>query len=195
MQLRHIATRMARLSSVLKDEMKMSTGLINRLKWYERIQVNGSPQHTDFGVCLGDVITVELEEPPIDYPVQHGPLNILYEDEHILAVDKPAGMLIHPSRAKNEGTLANFVAGYYERTGQCSAFHPITRLDRDTYGIVLLAKNAHIHALCQQIHLQKTYHALTCGCPKPPAASLMRPLHGGNCPASCVILRRKENPL
>ena len=132
MELKHTATRTGRLSSFLKDELKMSTGLINRLKWYERILVNGIPQHTDFAVQPGDAITVLLDEQPIEYPPQDGPLTILYEDDHILAVDKPAGMLIHPSRAKNEGTLANFVAGYYERTGQRSAFHPMTRLDRDT---------------------------------------------------------------
>lgn len=166
MQLNHTATRTGRLSSFLKDELKMSTGLINRLKWYERILVNGTPQHTDFAVKPGDRITILLDEPPIAYPPQDGPLTILYEDEHLLAVDKPAGMLIHPSRAKNEGTLANFVAGYYARTGQESAFHPLTRLDRDTYGIVLLAKNSHIHALLQQGDVRKTYHALTFGGPE-----------------------------
>lgn len=166
MKLKHIATRPGRLSSFLKGELKMSTGLMNRLKWGDAIQVNGQSQHTDYAVQPGDTITVRLDEPPIQYPPQQGELTILYEDDHILVVDKPAGMLIHPSRAKNEGTLANFVAGYYEKTGQDCAFHPITRLDRDTYGIVLLAKNAHIHALLQQGDLQKTYHALTFGGPE-----------------------------
>ena len=166
MKLKHIATRPGRLSSFLKGELKMSTGLMNRLKWGDAIQVNGQSQHTDYAVQPGDTITVRLDEPPIQYPPQQGELTILYEDDHILVVDKPAGMLIHPSRAKNEGTLANFVAGYYEKTGQDCAFHPITRLDRDTYGIVLLAKNAHIHALLQQGNLQKTYHALTFGGPE-----------------------------
>ena len=165
MQLIHIATRQGRLSSFLKEDLKMSTGLINRLKWGDAIRVNDQPQHTDFTVHSGDRITVRLDEPPVEYPPEQGPLTILYEDAHILVVDKPAGMLIHPSRARNEGTLANFVAGYYEKTGQDSAFHPITRLDRDTYGIVLLAKNAHIHALLQQGDLQKTYRALTFGGP------------------------------
>lgn len=166
MKLKHIATRPGRLSSFLKGELKMSTGLMNRLKWGDAIQVNGQSQHTDYAVQPGDTITVRLDEPPIQYPPQQGELTILYEDDHILVVDKPAGMLIHPSRAKNEGTLANFVAGYYEKTGQDCAFHPITRLDRDTYGIVLLAKNAHIHALLQQGDLQKTYRALTFGGPE-----------------------------
>ena len=144
----------------------MSTGLINRLKWGPYIQVNGTPQHTDYPVEPGNLITVLLDEPVIEYPAQEGDLTILYEDEHILAVDKPAGMLIHPSHSKNDGTLANFVAGYYEKTNQKCAYHPVTRLDRDTYGVVLLAKNSHIHALLQTTQLQKTYHALVYGGPE-----------------------------
>ena len=165
MELKITARREGRLSSFLKGELKMSTGLMNRLKWGDAIRVNGQPQHTDFAVCLGDVVTVRLDEPTAEYPPQDGPLTILYEDDHILAVDKPAGMLIHPSRSKNDGTLANFVLGYYQKNGQDSAFHPVTRLDRDTFGVTLLAKNSHIHSLLQQIDLQKTYRAVVYGGP------------------------------
>lgn len=170
MELKHIATREGRLSSFLKEEMAMSTGLMNRLKWQDKLFVNGVAQHTDFSVKPGDVITVPLEEETPQYPAEDGKVVVLYEDEHILAVDKPAGMLIHPSRVKNTGTLANRVVGYYQRTGQNCAFHPITRLDRDTFGIVLIAKNAHIHALLNELHgqgqLRKTYAALVFGGPK-----------------------------
>ena len=166
MELTWTATRQGRLSSFLRGELKMSTGLMNKLKWGDAIRVNGVPQHTDFPVQVGDVISVSMEEETPEYPAQEGRLTILYEDDCLLAVDKPAGMLIHPSRAKNDGTLANFVAGYYEKTGQKCAFHPVTRLDRDTFGIVLLAKNAHAHALLQGTDLQKTYHALVFGCPE-----------------------------
>jgi 23S rRNA pseudouridine1911/1915/1917 synthase len=165
MELKLTAQRPGRLSSFLKGELKMSTGLMNRLKWGDAIRVNDTPQHTDFSVQPGDVITVRLDEPIPEYPPQQGELVILYEDDHILAVDKPAGMLIHPSRSKNDGTLANFVLGYYQKTGQDSAFHPVTRLDRDTFGVTLLAKNSHIHSLLQETALQKTYHALVFGGP------------------------------
>lgn len=141
----------------------MSAGLVNRLKWQEAILVNGQPVHTDYPVQPGDVIQVLLNEPRPEYPAQEGELGILYEDDHLLAVDKPAGMLIHPSRSCNVGTLANLVAGYYQRTGQQAAFHPLTRLDRDTFGIVLLAKHSHAHARLQAVGAQKTYHALTYG--------------------------------
>ena len=160
MELKHTATRDGRLSSFLKDEMKMSTGLVNRLKWQEKIFVNGVPQHNDYRVKSGDVITALLDEEQPNYPPQDGEITVLYEDDHLLAVDKPAGMLIHPSHSKNDGTLANFVLGYYQRTGQKCAFHPVTRLDRDTFGIVLLTKHSHAHALMQETDLRKTYHAL-----------------------------------
>lgn len=165
MQLTHIARRSGRLSSFLREEMEMSAGLMNRLKWQDKLYVNGVPQHTDYPVAPGDVITVPLEEPEPQYPAQEGSLTILYEDEHILAVDKPAGMLIHPSRSQFTDTLANFVAGYYKKTGQAAAFHPVTRLDRDTFGVVLLGKNSHTHALLSQNPLEKTYEALVYGAP------------------------------
>ena len=163
MELRHIASRNGRLSAILKEDMKISTGLMNRLKWQDKILVNGVPQRTDYPVKLGDLVTVPLDEEEPEYPPQDGPLTVLYEDDHLIAVEKPAGMLIHPSRSRFDGTLANFVVAYYNRTNQKCAFHPVTRLDRDTFGIVLLAKHSHAHALMQTAALQKTYHALVLG--------------------------------
>ena len=176
MELKHIATRDGRLSSFLKEEMNMSTGLINRLKWQEKIFVNGAPQHNDFQVKTGDVITALLDEEEPEYPPQDGDLTILYEDDHLIAVDKPAGMLIHPSHSKNDGTLANYVLGYFRRTNQKCAFHPVTRLDRDTFGITLLTKNSHAHALMQRAVLQKTYHALVRGGPAADAGIINAPI-------------------
>ncbi len=207
MELTHIATREGRLSSFLREEMGMSAGLMNRLKWQEKLFVNGVPVHTDYPVRVGDVITVPLDEPAPEYPAQDGELTVLYEDEHILAVDKPAGMLIHPSRSKNTDTLANFVLGYYEKTGQKCAFHPITRLDRDTFGVVLLAKNSHIHGLLNDLHFEKVYHALTYGCPvedagqidapiaRLPLPSLLRQVHPDGKPSltEFSVLERRGN--
>lgn len=155
----------------------MSTGLVNRLKWQNKIRVNGTPQHNDYTVQPGDVITALLDEETPDYPAEDGPLTILYEDAHILAVDKPAGMLIHPSRATMTGTLANRVIAHYQKNGQNCAFHPLTRLDRDTFGIVLLAKNAHIHTLLREkSQVQKTYHALVYGGPTADSGTIDVPI-------------------
>lgn len=166
MELNHTARREGRLSKILREEMGLSAGLMNRLKWTGALKVNGQSVHTDFPVQPGDTVTAVLEEESPDYPAEDLPLTILYEDDFLLAVDKPQGMLIHPSSARNTGTLANAVAGYYRRTGSTGAFHPLTRLDRDTFGIVLIAKNGYACALLQRSRPRKTYHALTLGGPK-----------------------------
>ena len=176
MEMKTEAARSGRLFSFLKGELSMSAGLINRLKWGDAIRVNGEPRHTDYAVTPGDVITVRLDEAAPEYPAEDGPMNILYEDDWLLAVDKPAGMLIHPSRSCFHGTLANLAAGYYRKTGQSCAFHPLTRLDRDTFGIVLVAKNAHVHALLQAAGAKKIYHALTFGGPEPERGVIDAPI-------------------
>lgn len=166
MELCHTALRPGRLSRILREEMGLSSGLMNRLKWTGALKVNGQSVHTDYPVSPGDVVTVVLEEEAPAYPAEALPLTVLYEDDFLLAVDKPQGMLIHPSSARFTGTLANAVAGYYRRTGQQGAFHPLTRLDRDTFGIVLIAKNGYACALLQRSRPRKTYHALTLGGPE-----------------------------
>ena len=180
MELKVTARREGRLSSFLKQELGLSTGLMNRLKWAEKLYVNGIPRHADYIVHIGDEITAVLDDPAPQYPAEDGPLTVLYEDEHLLCVDKPAGLLIHPSRTRLTGTLANLVLGYYKKTGQSCAFHPVTRLDRDTFGVVLLAKNAHVHRLLNALHaegsLQKTYEALVFGSPEGSTGTIDAPI-------------------
>lgn len=194
MELKYIAEREGRLSFILREEMSMSAGLMNRLKWREKIFVNGEPRHTDYAVQVGDVITVPLDEEEPEYPPEYGPLEVLYEDEYLLAVDKPAGMLIHPSRSKNDGTLANLVAGYFQRTGKKCAFHPMTRLDRDTFGIVLLAKNAHVHTLLQGVDVKKTYHALVFGGPAEDSSVIDAPVARKPLPSLLREIREDGKP-
>ena len=169
MELTCISQRDAKLLSILRRELALSSGLVKRLKYRGAFTVNGEIAHTDHPVKVGDTVRVQLDEDTPDYPAEDGELHILYEDEALIAVDKPAGMLVHPSFSRNTGTLANLLLGYYQKTGQPCAVHPVSRLDRDTFGVVLLAKNAHIHAkLCAMSKsgaIEKTYRALVFGCP------------------------------
>ena len=194
MELKWTAARAGRLSSFLLGELKMSASLMNKLKWGDAIQVNGEPQRTNYPVAPGDVITVRLDEETPEYPAEDGDLTILYEDDFLLAVDKPAGMLIHPSRSCFSGTLANYVAGYYAKTRQKSAFHPMTRLDRDTFGVVLLAKNAHVHTLLQQTKVQKTYHALVFGGPETDTGEIDAPIARKPLPSLLREIREDGKP-
>ena len=128
----------------------------------------------------GDVVTALLTEDPPDFPAQDLPLDILYEDEALLAVDKGPGLWVHPSPSRYTGTLANGVAGYFSRTKQPCGIHVVTRLDRDTFGVVLLAKHAHIHALlCQSQRagqLRKTYQATVRGSMPEPSGIIDLPI-------------------
>ena len=183
------AQRRGKLVSFLRRELGLSSSLVKRLKWRGAFLINGETAHTDRMVEVGEEITVVLSEDAPDYPAEDGALDILYEDDAILALDKPAGILMHPSFHRNTGTLANFVAGYYARSGQACAVHPVSRLDRDTFGVVLLAKNAHVHGLLMDAQrrgdLRKTYQALTWGCPDPPEGIWDAPL--GRVPGESLL--------
>ena len=170
MILEQTAARSCRLLSFLRQEMQLSSGLVKRLKWQNALFLNGAPAHTSAAVRPGDRIRVCVSEEVCGFAGEAEPIEILYEDEALLAVDKPAGLLVHPSPQRNSGTLANFVLGYFERSGQPCGVHPVTRLDRDTFGVVLFAKNAYVHEKCcamQRDHrFFKTYHAAVFGGPR-----------------------------
>ena len=170
MVLEHTAQRSGKLLTFLRRELGLSSSLVKRLKWQDAFGVNGRPVHTDHAVHAGDIITADLSEELPDFPPEDGELEILYEDDALLAVDKPPGLLMHPTFYRTTGTLANRLLGYYQKTGQSCAVHPVSRLDRDTFGVTLFAKNAHIHAAMVQAHkdgaMEKIYHALVFGAPE-----------------------------
>ena len=164
------AARSCTLLSFLREELSLSSTLVKRLKWKNALLVNGEPAHTDRVLLPGDTVSVRMEEQTDGFPAEPMELQILYEDEYLIALDKPAGMTVHPSASRNDGTLANGLLYYYRQTDQPCGIHPICRLDRDTVGVVLLAKSAHIHAQFHKMHreksLRKTYHAVTFGVPE-----------------------------
>ncbi len=127
-----------RISEYLKRNLGFSTSLLTRVK-FGGVFLNGASVHMRADVRNGDEILVKFPEerseniPPIDIP-----LDVLYEDEHILAVNKPKNMPTHPSRGNSLPTLANAVMAHL---GEGFVFRAINRLDRDTSGIVLIAKN------------------------------------------------------
>ncbi len=181
MELSCVAQRQCRLLSLLRQELALSSGLVKRLKWQNALFVNGASAHTDRIVCPGDTVTVLLDETVAGFPAEPLPLQILYEDEWLIALDKPAGQLVHPSPQRNTGTLANALLYHYERTQQRCGVHPVTRLDRDTFGVVLAAKSAHVHAkLCDLLRagqFEKTYHAAVFGAPACGAGTIELPVY------------------
>lgn len=162
--------RQCRLLGILRSELALSSGLVKRLKWKNALFVNGQSAHTDRIVYPGDTVTVILDEQVEGFEPECLPLSILYEDEWLIALDKPSGQLVHPSPQRNDGTLANALLHHYRSTNQRCGVHLATRLDRDTFGVVLAAKSAHVHAkLCQLLRtggVEKNYHAAVFGAPQ-----------------------------
>ena len=136
------------------------------------ILLNGQPSFAKTALKEQDVLRILVPEEAGSeesiLPVKI-PLNILYEDEDILVLNKPADMPVHPSAGNYENTLANGVAWYYRQQGETFVYRCINRLDRDTTGVLVLAKNPLSGALLstqmKQRRIRRTYLALTDGIP------------------------------
>jgi len=134
--------------SIVRGEMRVSQTLARRMKREGAISVSGTPVYANFTVVPGQTVVADVgaAEPPCDNIPETGPVEILFENEGLIAVNKPAGIIVHPSRSKNSGTLSNFVAGYLAASGFAPSCHAVNRLDRDTTGVMLFAKNSHMKA-------------------------------------------------
>lgn len=145
--------------------LRLSAKLWKHIKWNGTILVNGKAvRNARLRVRAGDALTMIWQEGSPVVPVDL-PLDVRYEDESLLIVNKPAAMIVHPTHREARDTLVHAVAGYFRRRGEAAGIHPLYRLDRDTTGIVILAKSAHIQHAMTQHHGQiyREYLALARG--------------------------------
>lgn len=153
------------LRQLVRAPLGLSAKLWKHIKWNGTILVNGKAiRNARLCVRAGDELTLLWQEASPVVPVNL-PLAILYEDETFLVINKPAGMIVHPTHRAARDTLVHAVAGYFERRGEASGIHPLYRLDRDTTGIVILAKSARIQHAMTKHHGQiyREYLALVQG--------------------------------
>jgi len=133
------------------------------------IQINREEVNVRYKLRAGDVLTVifPAEHPSEGLQGEDIPLTILFEDDFLLVVNKPAGMNTIPSREHPTGSLAHALVGYYRRVGLEATSHIVTRLDRDTSGLVLIAKHRHVHHLFSKMQqnglVKRTYEAFAGG--------------------------------
>ncbi len=157
---------------ILRKDIKISTRMLTRLKKSERgILLNGARVTVRAVVREGDILEIESENEPVrEFPIEpvELPLDIIYEDDDIIALNKGANMPTHPSHLHHNDTLANALAWYYR--DRLFTFRAVSRLDRDTSGIVLVAKNQLAAARLSRSHIEgkikKTYIALLGSAPK-----------------------------
>jgi 23S rRNA pseudouridine1911/1915/1917 synthase len=145
------------LKTILQNRMQVSRKLLSRLKLTEQgITLNGKREYISVKVHTGDVVEVRMEqEESEDILPQELPLDILYEDDHLMVLNKAAGMIVHPTHGHYVNTLANGVVHYWQRQGKSFRFRPIHRLDQETSGALAIAKNPFIH---QQVSEQMQAH-------------------------------------
>lgn len=136
----------------LRGHCKLSYRTLVKLKRVDGgITRNGELLRTIDILHPGDKVVLKMPETRPPAESRNLPLEIVFEDNDIIICNKPANMPVHPSRGHADDTLANAVAAHLENSGEYLAFRPINRLDRDTTGIVLCAKNAHCAAnLCNK---------------------------------------------
>lgn len=130
----------------LRFELKMSTRLTRKLILGGFVQVNGKVARSKDLLKAGDLVEVHLDTGDTqDIKAEDIPIEVVYEDLDLLIVNKPPFMVVHPTKSYQSGTLANGVMNYFEKTGQNSIVRLVNRLDRDTSGLVVIAKTQFAH--------------------------------------------------
>lgn len=151
----------------------------------ENILVNNKKQKTAYKIQVGDVISVEETQPQeIEIKAQEIPIEIIYEDDDIIVVNKPKGMVVHPANGNPDGTLVNAIMAICKDSlsGIGGEIRPgiVHRLDKDTSGLLIVAKNDKAHVnMSEQIknhEVKKTYIALVRGVVKENEATIDMPI-------------------
>lgn len=173
----------------------ISGSFLSRLKFRQAITVNGAPVTVRFVPCPGDVLAVDVSDLPGEHPHIRPvdfPLDILYEDEDLLLINKPAGIAVHPAALTEEtATIAGAAAHYLHS----ESFHAVNRLDRGTTGVMAVAKTGFIHARCMaMLHtddFRREYRAVCEGIPSPAEGDIDLPIGR----AESSLLKRQADPL
>ena len=174
------------IPSIKKD---ISRSMVQKLIKEENIKVNGKETKHSYKLKLNDEIEISIPEAKeIDLKAQDIPLNIIYEDDDIIVINKPKGMVVHPANGNPDGTLVNAIMAICKDSlsGIGGEIRPgiVHRLDKDTSGAIIVAKNDKAHVnLSEQLKehkVKKTYLALVRGIIKENEATINMPISRSN---------------
>lgn len=185
------------VDSLLRKHLELSGTVIRRIKWLEDgILVDGVRVTVRYQVTEGQVLSVRLTAPSsAEQPVPtEGPLDILYEDEDMVVVNKQPGILIHPSHGHFSDTIGNYLMWHWVQRGEESGFHPVHRLDKGTTGLLIVAKHPHgQEKLKNQLHtgaFRRRYLAVCEGHPQPEEGTIDAPIR----PVPNSLIAREVHP-
>lgn len=170
----------------IRDVLERAFGVSSKLLAAVRmtdygLTINEERVYISAPVQAGEVIRLRmLKEYSEDIMPQPMLLSIVYEDDFLLIVNKPAGIVVHPTHGHYTNTLANGVTAYWQQQGKQYRFRPIHRLDEETSGLVAIAKNPYIHQQLseqlQQGKVDKRYAAIVYGAPIPSEGCIEGPI-------------------
>lgn len=170
------------IHTLLKNELNISTRLLTKLIKNEKIYLNHKKCDTRNFLSIGDILEIYFDSQEDNtniLPIQMK-LDILYEDQWILAIHKPAGIPTHPSRFHYTDSLSNGVKFYFDKIGLAKKIRPVNRLDLDTSGVILFAKCEYIQeSFMKQMSdrsFQKEYVCITQGLFKQKSGSINLPI-------------------
>jgi len=145
-----------------------------------RVRVDGRERPKRHAVRTGELVTVDDRDVIPAAPADTAPFAIAYEDEHLLVVDKPAGVVVHPARGHRTGTLAQALAGRGAGGEEPWRAGIVHRLDRDTSGLLVVAKSDRVHRALKDLlaarRLQREYVALVAGHPEARTGTIDAPI-------------------
>ncbi|HEY8348602.1 MAG TPA: RluA family pseudouridine synthase [Clostridia bacterium] len=147
------------VKQLLKSKLHISERLLKKLKQSGGILLNSVPVHVNLKVSEGDILEAQIEfvEQNEDIIPEKMDLDIIYEDDCLIAINKPPDMVVHPSASHFTGTVANGLMYYLLSKGKRTLIRPVSRLDRDTSGVIVFALNPYIqNALVYQMR-KNTY--------------------------------------
>lgn len=169
------------IETILKDKWKVPKKLLHEYRMEKAVRINGELLSWTKPIHEGDLFEIEIFQNenfgviPTDLSV-----DILYEDEHLLVANKPAGIDTHPNSEGQQNTLANGIAYYFQQKGIQHRVRHIHRLDKDTSGAIIFAKHALSHALLDRMLnerlIKRTYYALVQGIIHSPSFIINEPI-------------------
>ena len=167
---------------ILKNKLGISERLVKKLKFAGKIFLNSLPVHVNATVHTGDLLEARIELDEINENINPEPMNldIIYEDDNLIAINKPSNMVVHPTSRHFSGTVANGLMYHLLQKGIKTLVRPVSRLDRDTSGIIVFALNPFIQEnLIRQMHRNsylKEYAGLVHGTFKESSGTINMPV-------------------
>lgn len=184
MKLKYVVDKLyyENVKQVLKEEFQISDRLLLKLKSGNKIYKNGDIVFVNEKIVLEDVVEVviDFDEDSSNVVPTKMDISILYEDDALLVIDKPSNLAIHPSMGYYENSLSNGVRYYFDEIGLKKKIRPVNRLDRNTSGIVIFAKNEYVQeSLAKQMKnntFKKKYMAVVQGILQEKNATISAPI-------------------